>query len=400
MKILLIGFNVQEDIFPLGLSYIKEYSNKFHPEVDISIKEFAFGTRFKHDTNRTLELQAIAYILQKKPDLVAFSCYIWNHEMVKSVIRAIKKIEPNIKTAIGGVEITDKEENCDFTIIGEGEVALKEIIDHLKGERDFKEIHNLHGHECQIVEILDEIPFPYTGKGKHISVRIETQRGCPYSCEYCYYAKVKCREFSIEYLEKNIKILFENYEFKHLTILDANLNTNKKRMKEVLDIISLYADKNLYVNFELKPELIDEESIKLLNSYKFRIRSELGLQSTDEEVLKECRRPFNLEKVKNGLELLNRSKVKYKIDLMYGLPKDNFFKFLTSLEFVLKHSNQKDVPTHHFMLLNNTDFMQKKDLLRYDEKNSSMVIKTCSEDAKDFYKTKLFLDLLSKLYPK
>ncbi|MFC1691792.1 cobalamin-dependent protein [Nanoarchaeota archaeon] len=179
----MIGFNVQEDVFPLGLSYLKNYAAKFHPDVEFEIKEFGIGNRFDYDTNKNIELQTMSYILLKKPDLVCFSCYIWSGNLIKNLCTALKKVS-DIKIAVGGVEANPSFKECsDYLILGEGEIKFKEIIDSLKGE-PFIESE-------KYVENLDDIPFPYrnwSGKKEFVVARIETTRGCPYNCKYCYYA--------------------------------------------------------------------------------------------------------------------------------------------------------------------------------------------------------------------
>jgi len=419
MKILLLAFNVQEDIFPYGLSYLKGYAQRFHPETDIRIKEFSFGNRFGYDINKNIEQQAISYILIQKPDLVCFSCYIWSIEMVVKISRAIKIINPEIKIILGGVEVTEnhlQESHCDYITTGEGEIALKELIDYYKGKIKLSEVHNIsylekdQNVQNKIVQNeltkleLDTLPFPYKvlpEKKNFEAVRIETSRGCPFGCHYCYYAKHKeMRYFSLDYLKENITYLFDNYTFKNLTFLDANFNLNKERMAAILQIVADNVNKTkkkTRINLELKPELIDQEVIAILQKQPFKTFAELGLQSTDPDVLEKSSRPYNLEKVKNGLELLNTSSVLYKIDLMAGLPGDNFYKFLNSARFLLNNAKKQSIlPVHHYMQLNKTTFCQNKEIYRYEKNNSSMIIKTDTQDLLDFYKIKLFVAMLNE----
>lgn len=401
MKILILGFNVQADVFPLGPAYLKTYAQLYHPDVEIKIKEFSFGSRYSYETNKNIELQALSYILLTKPDVVAFSSYIWSGEMVKDFAKAIKQINPNIITVIGGAEVdnnADKEAGVDFVIKGEGEVAFKELLDYLKGERKLEDIHNLNNNKTISLENLDELPFPYKIKLKkdYDVVRLETARGCIFNCNFCHYAQPPLRYFSLDYLKENIAYLFKHYTFRNLTLLDANFNTDKERMFKILDMIAEYADKNLKVHFELRPELVDEESAKKLSFYNFKIVTELGLQSTDKEVLKTANRPTNLNKVKEALSLLERYHVNYKIDLMYGLPKDNFFKFFESMKFVILNApTQNKVVAHHYMQLNNTTFFED-DLTRITPEHSSMVIRTDTQNVLDLYKTKLFIDMINE----
>lgn len=414
MKILLIGFNVQEDVYPLTLSYLKNYSNKFHHDVDIKIKEFSIGNRIDFTVNKTIEMQVLSYILLQNPEAVGFSCYIWNISVVKTIARLLRRINPNIKIFLGGVEIDKNslDKNIDYIMTGEGEVSLKELIDFFKGNKKITEVSSIcHKEKNKIIENkekqvdqLDELVNPYltSNKKRYTTIRLETSRGCPFNCKYCYYASyTKIREFSISYLKKYIKYIFENYEFKYLTIIDANININKKRMIKILDIVSNHiesSNKKIKVAFELKPELIDKELIEELSKYEFEINAELGLQSTNPSVMTNCNRPYDLEKVKQGLKLLDRSKINYKIDLMYGLPEDDFFKFLNSSRFILNNAKkQNQLPAHHFMLLNNTSYAEeinKKD--RIDETNSSMVIKNDSQNVIDLFKTKLFVEMINE----
>jgi radical SAM superfamily enzyme YgiQ (UPF0313 family) len=417
LNILLLAFNLQSDVAPLGLAYLKAYAQRHHPETNIEIKEFNIGQRLGYETNKNTELQALSYIKLTKPDLVAFSCYIWSADIAINFSRAIKQISPNTKVCLGGVEINDltietAKNNVDFAIQGEGEIAFKELIDYLKGQLPLEQVHNLISFEYGKItkgpnyelENLDELPFPYitlNEQNKHRDfkvARVETSRGCTFNCKFCHYAKPTLRHFSIEYLNTNLNFLFQNFNFKYLTFLDANFNSNKKRMFEILNIVQQNVTKyqrKLSVHIELRPELIDEETVLRFKEYSFQIDCELGLQSTNKEVLKAVG-PTNIEKVKQALKLLNKNHIKYKIDLMYGLPKDNFYRFLSSVRFILKHAtNQKKIVAHHYMQLNNTELQNNKDLIRFTPHNSSMIIKTESQDAYDLYLTKLFIDQLN-----
>ncbi|PIN73834.1 hypothetical protein COV20_01825 [Candidatus Woesearchaeota archaeon CG10_big_fil_rev_8_21_14_0_10_45_16] len=408
MKILIVGFNVQADVFPLGAAYLKTYARKYHPDVEIEIKEFSFGSRYNYETNKNTELQALSYILLSKPDVVAFSSYIWSGEMVKDFARAVKQISPEIKTVIGGVEASSDilTKDVDFIITGEGEIAFKELIDHLKGTRNLDEVHNVvtsgRKNPIIIVENLDELPFPYEIelKKEYAAVRLETARGCIFSCNFCHYAQPKLRHFSVDYLKRNIPYLFEHYDFKNLTILDANFNTNKERMLAILDILEQEFTKKkikLKVHVELRPELIDERLAEAMSRFSFSLAVELGLQSTDKEVLAFANRPTDLKKVEEALLHLERYRINYKIDLMYGLPKDTFFKFLHSMQFVINNAvSQNKVVAHHFMQLNNTAFADAPGISRITPEHSSMVLKTDRQDVLDLYKTKLFVDMVNE----
>ena len=173
LKILLLAFNLQEDVFPLGLSYLKTYAQKFHQDVNLTIKEFTLSSRANYETNKNAQLAALSYIELEQPDLVAFSCYIWSADTAKDFAMAVKQLSPNTKVLLGGVEVTKENltDDIDYIISGEGEIAFKELIDHLKGQRELEEVHNITTRNKTTnkvittpkaqIQNLDELPFPY-----------------------------------------------------------------------------------------------------------------------------------------------------------------------------------------------------------------------------------------------
>ena len=92
MNILMIGFNVQTDIFPLAFSYLKAYVSKFYSDINFIQEDFSFGTRSSYDLNANLEFKVMSYIMSEQPDVVCFSTYIWNVDMIKHISVALKKM--------------------------------------------------------------------------------------------------------------------------------------------------------------------------------------------------------------------------------------------------------------------------------------------------------------------
>lgn len=405
MKILLLAFNVQKSGFSLGLAYLKGYLAKTHPEVEVVIKEFSFGSQFSYATNKNVELAALSYIQLEQPDVVAFSCYIWSGEAVRDFAHAIKRTNSQITVVVGGVEVTAEHlGSVDYAIYGEGELAFSELVDHLQGKRAVTEVANvialqdgklIKGPKHEL-EHLDDLVFPYTQipPGEYPLIRLETARGCLFSCNFCHYAQPTLRHFSLSYLEEWLSYLFTHFTFPYLTIFDANFNTNAPRMFAILDLIEKYKTGPLTLHIELRPELITSEMAQKFTQYTFTISAELGLQSTDQKVLQLANRPTVIEKVKDGLEALEKNNIHYKIDLMYGLPGDTFYKFLLSARFLLAHSSQSRLVAHHYMQLNNTASFSG--IERLSEKSSSMVVLTPTQNVVDLTVTKLFIDMVNR----
>lgn len=388
MKILLTEINVNESVPPLALAYLKAYYKKYGKQNhEIIIKQFSFENTLARNNNLNLKQKILTYITETKPDIIGFSCYTWSIKLIQELKQDIKQLLPKTKIILGGPEITN-DYKADYLVIGQGEESFKQILDNENKTNILK---------TEPKEIVN----PYTEiEDKYDVIRFETSRGCPYNCSFCNYSQTKLQEIPIKEVEKRIIQIFKKFNFKHFTLLDANLNIKKNRMKRICEIINKLnetkKDKSKHQKFkskqimlELKPELIDEDVIKYLRLLK-RPKVELGLQSTDKEVLKASGRFHNEEKIIKGLKLLEKNKINYKIDLMAGLPNDNFFKFLNSIKFIKKHTSQKEIPVHHYIILNNTTNSNLK-----TQTNSQPILKSNTQNISDITKELIFTKLLN-----
>ena len=50
--------------------------------------------------------EIVEEVYKKKPDVLMFSCYIWNYEIIKRLTKNLKKILPNVKIVFGGPEVS------------------------------------------------------------------------------------------------------------------------------------------------------------------------------------------------------------------------------------------------------------------------------------------------------
>ena len=126
-KILLCALNSKFIHSCLAVHSLKKFAvNNGYDKEKILIKEFTIN-----DTPDFI----LSGIFSEKPDVVAFSVYIWNAEFVSKLCRTIKKISPEIKIILGGPEVSyiEKhplfdENNFDFILKGEGEKSFFNLI--------------------------------------------------------------------------------------------------------------------------------------------------------------------------------------------------------------------------------------------------------------------------------
>ena len=120
--------------------YLKAYAEKYKDEIHIE----------EYTINQNIE-EIIADIFEKSPDVLAFSCYIWNRCTVERILREIPKILPECRVILGGPEAGNdadsflKDFDCvDAVIIGEGEKTFCELCGYyVEGRGDLRDIRGL-----------------------------------------------------------------------------------------------------------------------------------------------------------------------------------------------------------------------------------------------------------------
>lgn len=122
MKVLLTAINSKFVHSNLAVRYLKAFTEDM--DYECKIREFSINDR---------DEKVLEEIIKEKPNVVAFSTYIWNIDMVKRLSNLIKLIDNNIKIVYGGPEVSYdslnilKEMPGDYIIQGEGEKTYREL---------------------------------------------------------------------------------------------------------------------------------------------------------------------------------------------------------------------------------------------------------------------------------
>ncbi|MFH0764022.1 MAG: radical SAM protein [Candidatus Omnitrophota bacterium] len=349
MKILLIAINSNNRFTPLALLYLKVSLLN-----DIYLKERIYVEIKEFDPLDTDE--SILYEVQKyNPQIIGFSCYVWNIEKILSLSNKIKKIKRKAAIILGGPQVSpiakallEENSQIDAIVRGEGEVSFLELtrssLDYYKGIKKIlgityrykgKVVNNL---DREIISNLDSIPPVYSSNLISLENRevcLETQRGCIFKCHFCYYNKDfnKIRFFSMVRVKKDLSFLLKQ-KLKSIYLMDPVFNVDVNRAKEICKFIAQNNKNNILVHSEIKAELVDKELAELFHKAHVKYL-EIGLQSSKNKVLKLVNRRLNTQKFVNGINLLKKYDLTAEIQLILGLPGDTFHSFKKSLEFAL-----------------------------------------------------------------
>ncbi len=276
--------------------------------------------------------RAVAKILETDSEFVAFSCYIWNIEYVLKLAQTVKKCAPQIKIVLGGPEaycnaqkLIEKHPFIDVIIFGEGEKAT---VDMLSGGINDKIIY---GEKTD----LSEIGFIYSDedlKDKNRIFYYESSRGCPHNCAYC----LSCIDKGVRYKPvEQVKTELEKFVLSGVRLVkfvDRTFNADMPRAKKILEIIKNLGGETEF-HIEINPDSIDDEFVYMLSEIKNNIRVEAGLQSINPDALAAVHRPCNLERIKRNMRALFVAGVTVHLDLIAGLPHENFESFRKSFNF-------------------------------------------------------------------
>lgn len=344
MKILLTAINAKYIHSNLAVYCLKAYADKKYRD-EVSLAEFTINNR---------EEQILEKIYEKRPKVVAFSCYIWNIEMVLSVAENLKKVLPEVMVILGGPEVSYNagEILCNYPFVdlvmrGEGEETFLEFLDCYIGKsRELSDIPGLtYRKDDEIINTpdrgvmdLNEVVFPYRDMA-HLENRIiyyETSRGCPFSCSYCLSSidkKVRLRDF--DKVRKELDFFLEK-KVPQVKFVDRTFNCNHTHAYEIWKYIGEHDNGVTNFHFEISADLLREEDFTLFRNFrKGLIQLEIGVQSTNPRTIEAIRRKMDIEKVKEAvLRVHEGGNIHQHLDLIAGLPFEDYESFRNSFNDV------------------------------------------------------------------
>jgi radical SAM superfamily enzyme YgiQ (UPF0313 family) len=307
------------------------------------------------------------YVYSLKPDMVAFSCYLWNIERNLHIAQMIKENSPDTIIILGGPEIQlgsialkHYYEQIDFFVIGEGEWFFKLYLTG-KNFHDFVVEENKNKVIIQPPE--DIIPAaliyePYTGNRINTmpdgSMFFELTRGCPYRCSYCLYAKNsrKMREVPFNKLIEAINSKEKNRNLNEIYILSPAFNVTKNFKIKLEQLAGL--KHTIRLHSEMRAENVTPEQARLL--YRAGFRSlEIGLQTLNTSALMNVGRNSDPEKELKGMHELQKAGIDIKIGLIPGLPGDTCESFIAMIDRLIDSGFHDNLELYPLMILPGTE---------------------------------------------
>jgi radical SAM superfamily enzyme YgiQ (UPF0313 family) len=299
------------------------------------------------------EILADLFLLQ--PDIICFSCYIWNIEATLRLCHDLKEVSPGLRVILGGPEVSfdaaavmKRHSEIDFIVKGEGEAVLDHIlssfdsVDGLIGTeglcwRDGSRVYE--SEDLALVDDFSELPRPAYELLASLKDRIiyyESSRGCPFNCTYCLSSTVPgVRFLPLARVQEDLKYLL-GIGARQIKFTDRTFNADEQRAMQIMDFL-LQQNSPGKFHFEIRAELLSDSFIKFLASVPpERFYFEIGIQSTCPQALQAVNRPASWAKTRKRIsQLRSDTSLHLHLDLIAGLPWEDLNRFKESFNQVI-----------------------------------------------------------------
>lgn len=339
--------------------------------LEIAIREYTI--------NQTLD-SILMDIYEEKPDVLCFSCYLWNIAYVEQLLPELPKILPGTEIWLGGPEVSfdapdmlERYPQVRGIMCGEGEETFYELAEYYsenretvaeadrtepdktepdKTELDHTEPDKIRGivyrrEDGQICENplrpvidLSTVPFVYSREREETFrsriIYYESSRGCPFSCSYCLSSVDKCLRFRDTRMVKRELQFFIDHEVPQVKFVDRTFNCRHDHAMEIWTYIRDHDRGITNFHFEVAADLLNEEEMALIRTMRpGLIQLEIGVQSVNERTIREIRRTMKLEEVRRKVALIREHhNVHQHLDLIAGLPFEDMDSFERSFNEV------------------------------------------------------------------
>ena len=376
MKILLTAINAKYIHSNLAVYSLQAYAAAHGHKIE----------RAEYTINNQLE-DILEKIYCQKPDILLFSCYIWNVEYVKELVSEFHKLRPEVPIWVGGPEVSFETErflkkNPAITgiMMGEGERTLTELCEYFEqceqdahslsrnrdearnetagagmeyekksgaftelNEEMLKKIDGISYRRSDgTVAIqplrnllpMDELPFCYANLKdfEHRIIYYESSRGCPFNCSYCLSSvdkKLRFRSLPLVYKELQF---FIDAKVPQVKFVDRTFNCQHEHAMGIWKYIKEHDNGITNFHFEISADLLREDELELISDMRpGLIQLEIGVQSTNGDTIREIHRTMRLEEVYRAVNRVKAGKnIHQHLDLIAGLPFEDYQRFQQS----------------------------------------------------------------------
>ncbi len=311
----------------------------------------------------------LADVFKRKPDVIGFSCYIWNIGMVWELVTELHKLMPTVPIWLGGPEVSYDapkvlSEHPEVTgiMVGEGEETFKELLSYYvekekissqmvddrmgcEQEQWTSSLSGIKGLRLPSGDTMprdltdmNSLPFLYEDLSafENRIIYYESSRGCPFRCSYCLSSidkKVRLRDLDV--VKKELQFFLDR-KVKQVKFVDRTFNCNHAHATAIWQYILENDNGVTNFHFEISADILNEEELTLLSRMRpGLVQLEIGVQSTNPETLTAIHRTMDVDRLEKVVARINAgNNVHQHLDLIAGLPYEAYESFGHSFDRV------------------------------------------------------------------
>ena len=347
MKVLLTAVNAKYIHSNPAVYSLQKFVTAYAPEYgrNVELAEFTIN----HYADDILQ-----EIYRRRPDVVAFSCYIWNLQMIERVLEDLPKVLPEVQIWAGGPEVSYdapdflKKHDCmTGVMMGEGEETFLELMEYWHGKKKLNEIPGITWRDGEgEIKVqpgrplldMNRIPFLYDELDdfEHRIIYYESSRGCPFSCSYCLSSIDKSVRFrDAQTVVKELQFFLDR-KVPQVKVVDRTFNCRHSHALTIWNYIREHDNGITNFHFEIAADLLNEEELALLNTMRpGLVQLEIGVQSTNQKTIEAIDRVMDFSHLCSVVKHVQSGhNIHQHLDLIAGLPWENFDSFRQSFNDV------------------------------------------------------------------
>ncbi|MBW4721837.1 KedN5 family methylcobalamin-dependent radical SAM C-methyltransferase [Saccharothrix obliqua] len=374
---------------PLAAGYLKATAlqePRIARETDIRIHNFDGGVSLFEMANSLFRDGA--------PDVLAFSVLGWNYHAFGALAETFKQINPDGWVVFGGNHVSHQAErvfgtfpDVDVVVNGEGEFTFRELLLANLDGRSTDALHDIQGISFRAdggitttedrprLENLDEIGSPVLtgsvpllgddGEFRYDVALLETNRGCPYKCSFCYWGGAvgqRVRAFSRERLRQEVEV-FAQHKVHTIVLCDANFGMLPIDVEFIEDVIAIREKygfpKSIETSWAKNKSKVFYKIVKMMKEAGLHSSFTLALQTLDDNTLDlMSRRNMKVNDWEELAEWLDREGMQCYAELIWGAPGETVESFIKGYDRLAAHVSR--VAVYPMLILPNTTYHQDR----------------------------------------
>lgn len=375
---------------PLAAGYLKATAldnPRIRDAVDIQILNYRGGV--------SLTTMANDLFARGTPDILACSVLGWNHRTFGSLAETFKQLKPDGWVVFGGTHVANQAERTfrmfpgvDVVVNGEGELAFHDLLLQYLENTGRHQLSGVDGISYRDpggelvttaprdrIQNLDVIPSPALsgaieltdshGRFRYDVALMETNRGCPYKCAFCYWGGAvgqRVRAFSRERLRQELEV-YASLKVHSICLCDANFGLLPIDEEFVDDVIEIRArtgyPRALESSWAKNKSKVFYRIVRKMKEAGLRSSFTLALQTLDESTLDLMnRKNMKVNEWEELVAWLNAEGLECYAELIWGAPGETVESFLRGYDRLSNHVSR--IAVYPVLLLPNTDYAEKR----------------------------------------